>query len=60
MPIKILLVDVHPLFRKGLRLIFEEEPDMSVVGEAGDGIEAIERAGNYRRMWLLWISPCRI
>ena len=44
MLIKILLVDVHPLFRKGLRLIFEEEPDMSVVGEAGDGIEAIERA----------------
>ena len=43
MPITILLVDDHPLFRKGLRLLLEEEPDMSVVGEAGDGREAIER-----------------
>ena len=39
----ILIVDDHPLFRKGLRLIFEEEQDMRVVGEAGDGQEAIER-----------------
>ncbi len=44
MPIAILLVDDHPLFRKGLRLLLEEEPDMSVVSEAGDGREAIERA----------------
>jgi len=43
MPITILLVDDHPLFRKGLRLLLEEEPDMSVVGEAGDGRQAIER-----------------
>jgi LuxR family transcriptional regulator, maltose regulon positive regulatory protein len=39
----ILIVDDHPLFRKGLHLIFEEEQDMRVVGEAGDGQEAIER-----------------
>ena len=43
MPITILLVDDHPLFRKGLRLLLEEESDMRVVGEAGDGREAIER-----------------
>jgi LuxR family maltose regulon positive regulatory protein len=43
MPITILLVDDHALFRKGLRLLLEKEPDMSVVGEAGDGKEAIER-----------------
>ncbi len=43
MPTTILLVDDHPLFRKGLRLLLEEEPDMRVVGEAGDGKEAIER-----------------
>ena len=39
----ILIVDDHPLFRKGLHLIFEEEQDMRVVGEAGDGQEAIEK-----------------
>ncbi len=43
MPITILLVDDHQLFRKGLRLLLEEEADMRVVGEAGDGREAIER-----------------
>ena len=43
MPTTILIVDGHPLFRKGLHLIFEEEQDMRVVGEASDGQEAIER-----------------
>jgi len=42
MDIKIVLADDHPLFRKGLRLIFEEEQDMRVVGEAGNGQEAID------------------
>ena len=44
MSINILLVDDHPLFRKGLHLLFDEESDMQVVGEAGDGQEAITRA----------------
>ncbi len=44
MPIKILLVDDHALFRKGLRLILEEEQDMSVIGEADDGQEALDQA----------------
>lgn len=39
----ILLVDDHPLFRKGLRLLLEEEEDFRIVGEAGDGQEAVDR-----------------
>jgi LuxR family maltose regulon positive regulatory protein len=39
----ILLVDDHALFRQGLRLILEREKDLKVVGEAGDGQEAIDR-----------------
>ncbi|MCJ7542328.1 MAG: response regulator [Desulfobacterales bacterium] len=43
MPTTILLVDDHAVFRKGLRLLFEAEQDFKVVGEAGDGQEAIDR-----------------
>ena len=43
MAISILLVDDHPLFRKGIRLLLEEQADFRIVGEAGDGREAIER-----------------
>ena len=38
----ILLVDDHPLFRKGLRLLLEERADFRIVGEAQDGREAID------------------
>jgi len=38
----ILLVDDHPLFRKGLRLLLEEQADFRIVGEARDGREAID------------------
>ena len=44
MPITVLLVDDHPIFLKGLRLLFDEEQDIRVVGEAGDGRAAIEQA----------------
>ncbi|MBT8490842.1 MAG: response regulator, partial [Deltaproteobacteria bacterium] len=43
MPTTILLVDDHPVFRKGLRILFQDEQDIKVVGEAGDGQEAIGR-----------------
>ena len=42
MSISVVLVDDHQMFRKGLRLLIESKPDISVVGEAGDGKEAIE------------------
>jgi DNA-binding NarL/FixJ family response regulator len=42
--ITVLLVDDHSLVRRGFRRMLEDEPDMEVVGEAGDGEEAIKCA----------------
>ena len=42
--IAILLVDDHPVFRKALRNIIDEQDDMEVKGEASNGIEAVELA----------------
>src|SRR3954471_20964343 len=42
--IRVLLVDDQVLLRAGLRVLVESEDDMSVVGEAGDGEEAISLA----------------
>jgi DNA-binding NarL/FixJ family response regulator len=39
--ITVLLADDHPLIRKGFRLILDAEPDVEVVGEAGDGTTAV-------------------
>ena len=43
-PIRILLADDHALVRRGVRLILDGEPDLTVVAEAGDGAEAIALA----------------
>jgi DNA-binding NarL/FixJ family response regulator len=42
--IKILLADDHALVRQGFRLILSTQPDMQIVGEAGNGREAVELA----------------
>lgn len=42
-PIRILVVDDHPLLREGVALILEDRADMMVVGEARDGAEAVAR-----------------
>ena len=42
--ITVLLVDDHHLVRRGFRRMLEDEPDILVAGEAGDGQEAIDRA----------------
>jgi DNA-binding NarL/FixJ family response regulator len=43
-PIRILLADDHALVRRGVRLILDNEPDLTVVAEAGDGAEALALA----------------
>jgi DNA-binding NarL/FixJ family response regulator len=42
--LKILLVDDHALVRRGFRRMLEDEPTFEVVGEASDGLEAVECA----------------
>jgi DNA-binding NarL/FixJ family response regulator len=39
---RILLADDHAVVRRGLRMVLEAAPDLTVVAEAGDGIEAVE------------------
>jgi len=41
--IRVLVADDHPLVRLGLLALIDGEPDMQVVGEAGDGSQAVEQ-----------------
>ncbi|REE98465.1 response regulator [Thermomonospora umbrina] len=43
-PIRVLIVDDHALFRRGLEMVLAGEDDIEVVGEGGDGNEAVEMA----------------
>ncbi|MDQ3645509.1 MAG: response regulator transcription factor [Actinomycetota bacterium] len=42
--IRVMIVDDHALFRRGLQMVLEGEADIEVVAEASDGFEALERA----------------
>ena len=43
--IRIMIVDDHEVVRLGLRTVFELEPDLNVVGEASNGLEALAKIG---------------
>jgi DNA-binding NarL/FixJ family response regulator len=46
--ITVLLVDDHALVRRGFRRLLDDEPDIQVVGEAGNGREALDLANRLR------------
>ena len=43
-PIRVVIADDHVLYRRGLQTVVMQEDDIDIVGEAGDGQEAIDRA----------------
>ena len=42
--IKLLIVDDHPVVREGIGAMLKREPDFKIVGEASNGLEAVEQA----------------
>ncbi len=46
--IRVMTVDDHPIVRTGIRALLENEPDMTVVAEAGDGAEAVRLYDEHR------------
>ena len=44
MAIRVLIADDHRVVREGLRMLLERDPELTVVGEASDGAEAVELA----------------
>lgn len=47
-PIRILVVDDYPLLREGVAAVLEQEPDMELVAEASNGLEAMEQFRRHR------------
>jgi DNA-binding NarL/FixJ family response regulator len=47
-PVRVLIADDQALVRAGFRMILDAEPDLEIVGEATNGIEAVERARELR------------
>ena len=48
MTVTVLLADDHPIVRQGLRHLLEAEPDLKIVGEASDGLQAVQLTEKFR------------
>ena len=46
--IQVLVVDDHKIVREGLASLLKEQPDIEVIGQAGNGREAVNMAGNFQ------------
>ncbi len=43
-PVRVLIVDDHPIFRAGMRMVLKDEPEVEIVGEGTNGQEALRKA----------------
>ena len=57
--LRVLLVDDEPLVRQGIRDFLEREPDVTIVGECGNGVEALEAIARDRWISCSSTSRCR-
>lgn len=48
MAVTVLLADDHPIVRQGLRHLLEAEPDIRILGEASDGLQAVQLSEKFR------------
>lgn len=51
--IRVLVADDHPLMRKGIRGVLEDHQDVSIVGEASNGLEAVSYARSLKPMVII-------
>ena len=59
-PIRLLVVDDHPLLREGIAAVLEAHPDIELVGEAADGEQAVARFAQLRPDVTLMLSLIHI